>query len=377
MFINNLSFDTTILAGFFFTFASKCIPTFFSVFLVTKGYSNREIMLISCVFFLGSLTVRQKTIEKKKSFKIFHICATLASIILLLQSYIDQIWIWLFIRFLQGILETYCRNSLYNIIHVQKIQTLIFFMNCGSTAGFLLMCYKGIFSLLFTLTGILLNLSHMLLSLNKNFKDYTHHNKIQIVNHRSLKDIFRNNSILFLIFILSCFLNSTFGTLFPLTLHNYGFTSTFIVQIMFVGSLGHTFVQAISFYLKNLLGDKQYIKYILIQLIILYFLCILSIQYIPILISVCIFFIIGLHISLNGILISVLKNINHIKHDLEIRNALNQIINIGSICVSMIAVIFINLFPRSGIFILWFFCIFTIILLIRKINLFHHNDLFE
>lgn len=361
----------TILSGFLFNFASRCIPTFFSVFLLSKGYSNRDIIIISCVFFIGSFLVNHKASSIKKSVKIFHISATIGSIILLLQAYVDKVWGWFFIRFAQGILETICRNALYNVILPKNMQTLVFFMNCGSTVGFLLMCYDGAFLVLFTITGILLNLSHLCLALQSD------HTSNKIINNKydnhTWKDLFKHNRQLFIGIVLSCVLTSSFNTLLPITLRYHGFNSMYTLQIMFVGSLGHTIIQMLSHFLKNIFGVINYMSYVIYILIVMYVLCILSIMYLPILTSVFIFFIIGLHNTINSTITTIIKDTHKVASDLELRNPMNQINNIGSILTAIIALMFINTFPRYGIFALWIVAVIIIKLLMKKVkkNIYH------
>lgn len=362
---NIYTIGPTILGGFLFTFASKCIPTFFSVFLLSKGYNNRDIILISSVFFLGALCVKNPYRSITNSMKIFHICATTASIILLLQAYVTKVWIWFLIRFLQGILETLCRNCLYTLMPTTKIQLLIFFMNFGSTIGFLLMCYEEAFPFLFTITGIVLNLSHMSLSFKKNEAEIPLPPTISPKPTKSLKDIFVKNHRLFISLILSCLLVSTFGTLLPITLKNNGFYNKQILPIMFIGSLGHTLIQMANYYLKNILGDNNDMKMHIYSLFILYICFFFSLRFAPFLISIFVFFIIGLHQSLHSNITSLVREENQ-SSPLQIRYATSQINNIGAISASIIALMFISAFPKYGIFGLWFLCLILIRFLIKN-----------
>jgi len=70
------------------------------------------------------------------------------------------------------------------------------------------------------------------------------------------------------------------------------------------------------------------------------------------------------HNSLSGMLVALVKEENNAT-DLEIRYATHQINNIGSIIASIIALMFINIFPQYGIFIIWFIALMTIIWLLK------------
>jgi len=149
----------------------------------------------------------------------------------------------------------------------------------------------------------------------------------------------------------------------PDTLKNNGFYNKQILPIMFIGSLGHTLIQMANYYLKNILGDENYTKMHIYFLFMLYISFFFSLRFLPFLVNIFVFFIIGLHHSLHNIVTSLVKEENQ-SSTLEIRYATNQINSIGSICASIVALIFISAFPKYGIFLLWFLCLIIISFLI-------------
>jgi hypothetical protein len=293
--------------------------------------------------------------------------STVASIILLIQAYVHRVAGWFLIRFIQGVLETLCRHSLYSIISSKHMHKLVFFMNCGTAAGFFLMCYSEAFSFLFTITGILLNLSHMSLVFHGDY----HTARTISLNQKETKswqDIFRKDGFLFTSLLLASVLLATFSTILPITLKNHGFHNIDILQIMFIGSLGNTLIQTINYYMRNILGNTHYIKTLVYILLFSYGSTALAITYLPILTGLFIFFIIGLHSSLHNSLISLMKEGINIDSDLELRNAMNQINNFGAILAAIIALMFIEAFPKYGVFILWSVSVLLIKVLLRYIK---------
>lgn len=373
--INNLlSVIPIILASFFFAFSSKCMPTFFSLFFSSKKYNSTQILLISILFFLGSFFIKYKKNSVKKSIKIFHICTTILSIILLLQNYINQVWIWFFIRFIHGILEISCRNALYNITPYNRSYLFSFSMNFGSSCGFLIMCYQNTFDLLLTITCIFLSLSHLCFTLPIEEKEDI---KIHMKKIIHVLDIFLHHRLLFFLLLISSLLVSTFYTLVPLMLLHNNFYKKQILRIMFFSSLGSTLLNLISNYIKKIIGLIKYTEYIIGFLFILYLMCIFIVKkyfFLSIFLSSIMFFIMGFHQSLHLIIIDLLKESIVLKtnsNNLEIRNTLNKINDFSSILGLFLSLFLIKISLPYGLFLLWFLSLIIIYILIKIIVIFN------
>lgn len=341
----------TLFSGFFFTFASRCIPTFFFFFLSSKGYNNKHIILISSIYFIGSLLTANMIFNVKKSIKMFHVSATIGTIILLLQYQVTRVYGWFFIRFCQGILESICRSALHNIIIDKYRHVLVFIMNLGITLGFLLICYQTDFSLLFTITASLLSLSHLCLAFQSQFHC---NNSIKKIKSAKVKDMWFNNKYLFLIVILSYLLNGTFNTILPIMLRANHFSQKETMVVMFTGSLGSTILQLINHYIQNLFGEIASIKKMTNLIIIMYISCFFSIQYFKHFTGCFIFMIMGIHSSLNTLSGTLLKEtFAKDETDLHLDSAFNKLNNFGSIFAAFLSLIFIDNFSRYGLFINW------------------------
>ena len=349
-----------LCGGFLFAFASKCTPTFFSLFLADQGYSTIDIILVSTLFFLGAILVSPDIFKKTSSNKVFQIAAAIGSTILHVQTHIYFLYGWFFIRFLQGLIDVFCRNSLNNLVQDRHLLVLNFAMNIGSSMGFLLMCFPGIYNLLFTITGVLLNLSFIAILLHKEPREY--HRVLEIKKEKTFNNwyvILRANSLLFLGIILTTFFTTTLSTILPITLRNNGFINSDILRIMFVGSLGIAIIQMFGSFLRSMLGIRNFFRLLLISLPFFYLACLLSLYYKSLLISIFIFFIFGFHNMINGTVASIFREEEGVSARMS-RSGINQINNIGAILSSIIAIAFLTLSPHYGLFMLWFLSIFLI-----------------
>jgi hypothetical protein len=354
----------TLFSGFFFTFASRCVPTFFTFFLSNKGYTNKGIILISSIYFLGAILTANIIFNVRKSVKMFHVSATIGTIILLLQYKVHKVYGWFLIRFCQGILESICRNSLHNIFIDKYRHLLVFIMNLGFTCGLLLLCYQEDFLLLFTITGILLSLSHLCLAFQSQFHC---NNSLVKLKSATLKDLWIDNKYLFLIVILTYLLNGTFNTILPIMLKENSFTNKEVLRIMFIGSLGNTILQLITHYIKNLFGEITSVKKMTNVILIMYIACFVSIQYFKYLTSLFIFIIMGIHSSLNFILTNLFKNIlSKDRKDLHLDSTFQILNSLGSIAAAILSLIFIDNFSRYGLFVNWFGVILLIKYLLKS-----------
>lgn len=360
----NTAIIPTLFSGFFFNFASRCVPTFFTFFLSAQGYNNKDIILISSIYFIGASFAANMLFNVKKSLKMFHISATVGTIILLLQSRVHKVYGWFLIRFFQGILETICKNALSNIIFDKYKHILSFVMNLGITSGFLFLCYQKDFSLLFTITGILLSLSHLCLAFQSEFHCSNTSLKYKPID---LKTIWINSKYLLLIVILSYLLNGTFNTILPIILKENNFTQNQILTVMFCGSLGTTIVQLITYYIKNLFGEITALKKMINFIIFMYIICFFSIKSFKVFTGLFIFIIMGIHGSLNGLATGLLKDrFNQEKVEFELGSTFSKLNNFGSILASILSLFFIDNFSRYGLFINWLLVIIVIKFLLNN-----------
>lgn len=358
-----------VAGGFLFAFASKCIPTFFSVFLAEKGYSTIDVILISTIFFIGSLCVSHDFIKNKTSNKVFQISAAVGSIILHIQAHIHFVIGWFIIRFIQGAIDILCRNSLNNLVPERYIGSLNFFMNIGSSLGFLLMCFPELFNFILTITGVVLQLSLIVMALQKDHIEYS--KVIDIKRHKAFTSwysILRNNSTLFIAMLVSTFLTATFNTILPITLRYNYFVNSSILRIMFVGSLGNAIIQMTGSYMRNMFGTRNFLKITLMVLPFLYLGLLFCMYYQLMFIVIFVFFISGFHSVINSTVASIFREKEEVSYRLS-RHGINQINHIGSIISSVIALVFITILNRYGLLIFWLLSISAIWLIVRSLNM--------
>jgi hypothetical protein len=374
----NKSIFPILTGGFFFALANRCIPTFFTIFLSSKNYTNRDIIFISCLFYIGSLFttyfIYPVILNTEKNIKLFYLAATFSSIIVLLQIYIDTVFVWLLIRFFQGVLDNICRNSLKNLILSDYDSQLTFFMNMGVTIGFLLIKFISInsFTLLFIIVSISLNLAHVFI----HFQSIEHcENNIEKINKNIVNwyFIFQENKKLFIILTLFALLNSTFTIILPIILKNNNFANNEIFIVMLSGSLGNTFLQLIAYYIKNLFGEHKSISKMINIIIILYILCFFSIGFYQKFTGFLIFSIMGFQTSMNSIFGSIVKQNFLYNEYLYLNNAINQINNIGGLIASLISLIFINHLSQYGLFLTWLITIVFIKCIFKTIKIIDYN----
>lgn len=362
--MNVMYFIPVLISNFFFNLANKCLPIFFSIFLLDKGLTEIHILLIYILFNIGSLIKPYIYESAKYSIKNILISINILVIITILQYKIALPGMLYVIVFIQGIYDIFSKNSfqniIYNISHNEGEteffgRIFLFFSSLmGMIASLVLYIFQSA-SIMIGMGIVSFAIANIMLVI-QNTKAFVYrdlNNKVSA----NIFYIYRHNFIGALLLFLVLFFTGSFLNVLPLILKHKYFTRLSIFRIIFFTNVGVLLANFIYIRFNRIL--YKHITQLCVLLMGLYISAMFCIKNFNHFMEIICLFIGFLHTTLTADIRNMLQNDLNLTSQ-EVRIGYNQMFNISSITSLIFAFLFMK-YLQYGFFI-FYTCIVILIL---------------